>query len=48
MIINSFGVDNLESTTDVANIINNFNNQKNVNFIKLRSFINTLFEIYLG
>ena len=48
MIVNSFGVDNLESTTDVANIINDFNNQKNMNFIRLRSFINTLFEIYLG
>ena len=48
MIVNSFGVDNLESTADVANIINDFNNQKNMNFIRLRSFINTLFEIYLG
>ena len=46
--VNSFGVDNLDSLNNSTNIISDFNNQKNKNFIILRSFINRLFEVYFG
>jgi len=47
-IINSFTINNLETNDNVAEILQDFNNQESKNFIKSRGFVNKLLRAYSG
>ena len=47
-IINSFTINNLETNDNIAEILQDFNNQESKNFIKSRGFVNKLLQAYSG